>query len=264
MRDVAYWPKTFLDEVESKSVDHGVLLRALGGPSFVYRTPQTFIWLDPYFYGTPDDAVPDAYRATAIPVNPDEVRLGDIVISTHAHVDHCHKGTLLPILEHTNAFCVGPSSSAGLMREWGIPGDRIRQVAPGDRFNFRDVEFQVYPSYDPGEPHAVSYVLSSNGVKLFVSGDMSDGPAVTQIASTNDLDYALLAFGRTWYMNEEQMLRTAQKLHPKTLLPFHWEFWRNHTGNIKKLLELYYREQFDFKLEILLIGDSLQLEQHAR
>src|SRR5438270_11048976 len=75
MRDVAYWPKTFLDEIESAPVTSPALLRSLGGPSFLYRTPQTAIWIDPYFYGTPDDAVPDAYRATAIPVKPDEARL---------------------------------------------------------------------------------------------------------------------------------------------------------------------------------------------
>jgi L-ascorbate 6-phosphate lactonase len=259
MRDVAYWPKTFLDEVERTTVKQGALLRALGGPSFVYRTPETLIWLDPYFYGTPDDAVPDAYRAPAIPINPDEVRLGDIIISTHDHVDHCHKGTLLPILKNTNAFCVAPSSSAKLMREFGIPDQRIKQVAPGDHFQFRDVEFDVYPSYDPGEPHAVTFVLTANGVKLFVSGDTSDGPALSEVGAKHELDYALLAFGRTWYMNEEQMLAVARKLHPKTLLPFHWEFWRNNTGDIKKLFELYYREQAGFDIQILLIGDTLNL-----
>ena len=260
MRDVAYWEKTFLDEVERTTVDHGMLLRSLGGPSFVLRTPQTLIWLDPYFYGTPDDAVPDSYRAPSIPIKPDEVRQGDIIISTHNHIDHCHKESLLGILKNTNAFCVAPVSSAKLMREWGIPDDRIRQVAPGDRFQFRDVEFQVYPSHDPGEPDAVTFVLTSGGVQFFISGDTSDGPALTQAASEHTLDYALLAFGRTWYMDEAHMLAAARKLHPKTLLPFHWEFWRNHTGNIKKLFEIYYREKPPFDIEILLIGDSLPLE----
>jgi L-ascorbate metabolism protein UlaG (beta-lactamase superfamily) len=60
-------------------------------------------------------------------------------------------------------------------------------------------------------------------------------------------------------MNEEQLLAAARKLHPKTLLPFHWEFWRNHTGSIAKLFELYYRERPDFDIKILLIGDTLQL-----
>ena len=39
------------------------------------------------------------------------------------------------------------------------------------------------------------------------------------------------------------MLAAANDLSPGTLLPFHWEFWRNHTGDIAHLLDLYHREQ---------------------
>ncbi|MCC7447102.1 MAG: MBL fold metallo-hydrolase [Anaerolineae bacterium] len=263
MRDVAYWPKTFLDEIESKTIDKGVQFWALGGPSFVYRTPQTTIWIDPYFYGTPDDAVPDAYRAVAIPINPDEVSIGDIIISTHDHVDHCHEGTIVPILSHTQAFCVGPQSSAKKMREWGIAEDRIREVKPGDTITFRDVTLQVYGSYDPGEPHAVTFVVASGGTTFFISGDTSDCPVLDEVGSAHDLDYALLAFGRTWYMSEAQLISAACKLHPKTLLPFHWEFWRNHTGSIANLFKLYYQEKPNFDIEILLIGDSIRFGQSA-
>jgi L-ascorbate 6-phosphate lactonase len=258
MRDVAYWPKTFLDEVESATIDRGVQFWALGGPSFLYRTPQTTIWIDPYFYGTPDDAVLDAYRATSIPINPEEVRAGDIIISTHDHEDHCHLGTILPILSHTQSFCVGPQSSANKMRKGGVPADRIKEVKSGDTIKLRDVEMQVCPSYDPNEPHAVSFVLSSGGIKFFVSGDTWDFEGLADIGAAHDLDYALLAYGRTWYMNEEQMLTAARKLHPRTLLPFHWEFWRNYTGNIAKLFEVYYRDKPDFDMPILLIGDSIR------
>ncbi len=263
MRDVAYWPRTFLDEIEKNAPERGALLRALGGPSFVYRTPQTTIWIDPYFYGTPDDSVPDAYRATAIPINPDEVSFGDIIISTHDHIDHCHEGTLVPILARTQALCVAPQSSAKKMQEFGISAERIKQVKPGDRFQFRDVEFQVYPSYDANEPYAVTFVLTSGGSQLFVSGDTSDGPALAEVGAAHELDYALLAFGRTWYMTEEEMLQAARKLHPKTLLPFHWEFWRNHTGSIAKLFEIYYRDHPPFDIKILLVGDSLPLVRTA-
>src|SRR5207249_1706126 len=72
MRDLAFWPRTFLDEIERAEVGATPVLWALGGPSFLYRSAETTIWIDPYFGGTPDDAVADAYRATAIPVNPDE------------------------------------------------------------------------------------------------------------------------------------------------------------------------------------------------
>ena len=139
MRDVAYWSRTFLEEIENNTPKEGILLQALGGPSFVYRTPQTTIWIDPYFSGTPDSMAAITYKATPIPVNPEEVNLGDIIISTHSHVDHCHGGTILPILAHTQAFCVAPSSSVKRMRADGVDESRIRQVKAGDEFEFRDV-----------------------------------------------------------------------------------------------------------------------------
>src|SRR5579863_1637777 len=140
MRDVAYWPRTFLDELEQASVDAEPVLWALGGPSFLYRSAQTTIWIDPYFGGTPDDSVPGAYRATAIPIDPNEISKADVVISTHDHVDHCHEGTVMPILANTSAMCIGPRSSAKLMREWGVPSDRLTQVGPGDALTVSDVQ----------------------------------------------------------------------------------------------------------------------------
>ena len=270
MRDVAYWPKTFLDEVEQSKVERGVSFWSLGGPSFLYRTPQTTIWIDPYFYGTPDDSVPDAYRSTSIPIKPDEVRLADCIISTHDHVDHCHEGTFVPILDNTEAFCIGPKSSAANMREFGISESRIREVKSDDTLQVGDVEISVYPAYDPMEPHAASFVFSSGGTKLFVSGDTWDGPAIAEIGDKHELDFALLAMGcsctghvdhdsvnPTWYMSEEQLIETARKLNPKTLLPFHWDFWRNHTSDISRFFEIYYTERPNFDIKILLIGDSI-------
>ncbi|MCY4022304.1 MAG: MBL fold metallo-hydrolase [Anaerolineaceae bacterium] len=263
MRDVAFWPKKFLDEVEGARVTQGALLHALGGPSFAYRTAEVLAWIDPYFYGTPDDSVPDAYRAVPISIKPDEVGAGDIIFSTHDHVDHCHEGSLLPMLANTEAFCIAPASSARLMRGFGIPDERIREVKPGDSISHRDLTVRVYPSYDPNEPLAVSYILDSGGTTFFVSGDTSDGPALAEVGEREAPDYALLAFGRTWYMDEAEMLRVASILRPGTLLPFHWEFWRNHTGDIVKFFELYFSQKPDFDVKILSIGDSLHMGGRA-
>ena len=259
MRDVAYWPKTFLDELEQAEVGAFPMLWALGGPSFLYRSPETTIWIDPYFAGTPDDSVPNAYRACAIPIKPDEIGAGDIVISTHDHIDHCHEGTVMPILANTDAFCVAPRTSATLMRGWGVPEDRLREVGSGDEVAFQDVRLSVYGAADPGEPGAVTYVLESGGTTLFVSGDTAGCAALGEVGSSRAPDFALLAFGRTWYMSEEEMLAAARDLAPGTLLPFHWEFWRNHTGDIVRLLELYYADRPPFDLKVLLIGDSIAI-----
>ena len=182
MRDVAFWPRTFLDEIEQAQVGPAPVLWALGGPSFLFRSSGATIWIDPYFGGTPDDAVADAYRAVAIPVKPDEIRSADVVISTHDHVDHCHEGTVMPILANTSAFCVAPRTSAKLMREWGVADDRLREVKPGDAVESGDVRISVHGATDPGEPGAVTYILSSGGTTLFVSGDTAGCSALAEVA----------------------------------------------------------------------------------
>lgn len=258
-----YWSEAFLEEICAPLTGDEPVLRSLGGPSFLYRTQRSSVWIDPYLSGTPDDAVPDAYRALAIPVDPRRIRMADVVISTHDHLDHCDPDTLLPIVAQTDAICVGPSSSARLMREWGIPDERIREVAPGDRLVLDDVELDVWGSHDPGEPHAVTYVLRAGGVSLFVSGDTWRGETLPQVGAAYELDYALLAFGRTWYMGEQEMLVAASELGPRTLLPFHWDLWRNHTGDIVGLCEAYFRDRPGFGLELLAIGDALPLRAGA-
>jgi L-ascorbate metabolism protein UlaG (beta-lactamase superfamily) len=259
VEDTLHWAGDFVEEVSEELPGPGAHLWALGGPSFLYRTPSACIWIDPYFGGTPVDAVPRAYRATAIPLDPTEIRMADAVFSTHDHLDHCHEESVMPIIANTHAKAIAPSSSALLMRGWGLPEDRLHEVAAGDRCTIGDVEVFVYPGYDPNEPHAVTYVLETEGSTLFVSGDTWRGPGLAEVAERHSPTHALLAFGRTWYMSIDDFMLAARDLAPKTLLPFHWEFWRGHTGDVGELFAAYYRDPPSFAIKMLLVGDSLAL-----
>jgi L-ascorbate 6-phosphate lactonase len=259
MTDVAAWPPAFLAELEDSPPDEGPVLWALGGPSFLYRTATTSIWIDPYLGATPDDLEPGIFRSLAIPVDPDAIRRADAVISTHAHVDHCHRESLTPIVANTEASCIGPATSIARMRSWGLPDDRLVEVGPGAELEVGDVAIRVYGAHDPLEPGAATFVLESSGVSLFVSGDTRLGPALATVADGHALDYALLAFGGDWYMDAEQVMEAATVLRPKTLIPFHWELWRGQTGDLVALFDAYHRLSPPFGLLLPAMGDCVRL-----
>jgi L-ascorbate 6-phosphate lactonase len=261
MRDTAYWPKNFLAEVESYRVEQGIALWSLGGPSFLYQSPRTSIYIDPYFGPTPPEAEvlsPGVYRATAIPIYAPEIRRADAVISTHDHIDHCHETTLLALQSNTAAQFLGPETSTQRMLKGGIARGRIRTVTPGDEFKIKDVAIKVFDSHDPDAPGAVTYVLVAELVTLFASGDSRDGPTLDQIGNECRVDIALLAFGGPrWYMTHDKMLAAAQRLRPKVLLPFHWELWRGERGDPVALGKAIAVNPLPFDVRLLQIGDRI-------
>ena len=255
--NVAFWAKSFQEEMEGSSVDEGVRIWALGGPTFAIRTPQAMVYLDPYFGGDPEEAAPFAHRTVQIPLDPSRIRLADAALISHEHYDHCHQQTLEPMANRTEMLVYGPKSVVKEMATFAIPEGRVAQVKAGDKLQVKDISVTVWPAYDAYEPEAVTYVLESQGISLFFGGDSSAGPAFDEIGASGNLDIAMLAFGRQWYMNEAQMLDAAERMHPRLLLPYHWELWRAYTGDILEFGRLVERRDPLFDVRILLLGDYL-------
>lgn len=260
MRDSSHWSPVFLREIESYETDQGVALWHLGSPSFLYQTPQTRIYIDPYFGPTPPEAeelYPNIYRSTAVPLCSSEITKVDAVISTHHHTDHCYEPTLLDLQAGTKASFIAPQTSTERMLKGGIQRDRIKTVGPGDTLSVNDVEIKVFDSHDPDAPGAVTYLFIAQGVTLFVSGDTRDGETLDQIGNEYDVDVALLTFGG-FYSSHEEMLVSAKRLKPTILLPFHWEVWRGATGNPMLLGRTIERTPPDFDVRLLQMGDRIR------
>jgi L-ascorbate 6-phosphate lactonase len=250
-----FWDDTFLQEVETKAIAAGALIWSLSGPSFALRTPAAMIYLDPYLGGDPPPGASGMYRTTSVPLDPARIRLADAVLISHDHYDHCHAETLLPLLANTTATFYGPASVVRAMRSFGVPGERIVEVKPGECLAIKDANITVYPGNDPGEPLAVCYHIAAGGVRLLFTGDSMAWPGMDALAGK--VDIAMMAFGRSWYMSEGDLLSTVARLQPRLLLPYHWELWRGHTGDPLKLGQLIAERRPMFATELLLVGDYL-------
>jgi len=264
MRDTSFWPRSFLEEVERLELRRGIVLWSLGSPSFLYKSPQATIYIDPYFGPTPPEAAtlyPGVYRTTAVPIYPAEISRVDAVIATHEHTDHCYEPTLLAFQSHTNAQFFASEIAAQRMLRGGIESARVKTIQPGDELIINDVQIRVFTSHDPDAPGAVTFLFMAEGITLFVSGDTRNGPTLERIGNEYEVDIALLAFGSSrWYMTYDQMLPAARRLKPKVLLPFHWEVWRKETGDILALGKNLALNPPPFEVRLLHIGDHIRYE----
>ena len=259
-----FWDKSFVERIESMAVNEGVLLWSLSCASFVIRTREALLYLDPYF-GFPEAVQQDCFRTTTVPIEPSQIRRGDAALISHAHVDHCHPETLRALTKQTDTVCYGPDSAARAMVSCGLPMESIGEVKSGDRVTVKDAAVTVLPGYDTDEPHGVTYLIESGGVKVFFGGDTRVGPVFDELGANGDLDIAMLAFGSTkFYMDEAQLLDAAERLRPRLLLPYHWDVWHGLTGDALELGRLVERRQPPLDVQLLLIGQYLHYMPDGR
>jgi L-ascorbate 6-phosphate lactonase len=228
-------------------------LWALGGAGFAIKASETLIYLDPYFGGSFNEQL---LRLIATPIDPTQIKTAHAVLSTHSHDDHCEQQTLTAFAANTQAFFVGPTSSAKKMRQWGIQDERIKVLEPGQDCQIEEVAIRALPASDPAEETALTYLLQAHGVTLFHSGDSLYSPIYSQIARQWRIDIALLNLGKEIYMGVDEIVQAASDLQTKVLIPMHWDLWKPYTLCPTLVAQEVKRRKLAIQTQILLLGDK--------
>src|SRR5919198_3536034 len=222
--------------IEAHEVSSGLSLWWLGGPSYETKSPRPLVSVAPYRSGERGDD-PQAF-ARAIPnyFFPQTVTRADLVISTHDHVDHCDPDTLRPLYARTAARFAAAPSSAHMMATWGFEAARVQAMAPGTTLAVGDVTLTAYPAKDWEDQDAVTLMLESGGVGVFMGGDTLYFDGLGEIGRAHAVDLAVLALGRNrrdiidaqLYADPAEIARAARALRARKVLPvhWHWEIWR--------------------------------------
>lgn len=253
----------------------GLALWYLGCNGFVIKTAGATVFIDPYL-GTGDP--PRTIRMIPVPFDPTDVEAADAVFATHEHSDHVHAESQAPILDGTDATFYGPAASveaaADWPAEWGLSADRFETVAAGRTVDVGDLTVSVYEANDPDAEDPVAYVFEHEAATFVHGGDARAG-AYEPIADAHDADLAALAFGsvgmlpdketreptRTkWYSDENEIVAAAGELEADRLVPTHWDMWKGLTADPTALFDHVRRHEYPRSLEILEIGDRLDLD----
>jgi L-ascorbate 6-phosphate lactonase len=204
----------------------------------------------------------------------------DAVLATHYHQDHMsaewaahviHSGmTTVEDGKEIPVPFIGPQKSVDTWINWGVPADRCRVVRPGDVIRIGDVEIVVLDSFDRTcivttdstgpdreeltgkcptdmDEKAVNYLLRTPGGNIYHSGDSHFSIYFAKHGKDYDVDVAFASFGENPIGMQDKMtsidvLRMAENLRCKVVIPIHWDVWTNFQADCEEIRLLY-----DFK-----------------
>lgn len=207
--------------------------------------PGATVYLDPYLSNSVQvlDA-PDLERQIPIPLPPEKVTDADIVLITHAHIDHCDPHTLPRLAQASpQAHFFGPTPVLKQLTEWGIDPVRL-DLATEDWIDLvPDLSARAIPAAHPeierdaqGNLACVGYLLDYAGQRIYLAGDTSarqeiidalvaHGPIDTAFLPVNEHNFFRGRRGIVGNMSVREAFQFASEIGAKQVVAVHWDMF---------------------------------------
>ena len=162
---------------------------------------------------------------------------------------------------------IGPKKSVELWEKWGVPSQRCITVKPGDTIKIKDLEIIALDSFDrtclvttdsQGEDReelwgncpadmdekAVNYLIKTPGGNIYHSGDSHYSVYFAKHGKDYDVDVAFGSYGENPVgvmdkMTSCDILRMAEALRCKVVVPIHYDVWTNFMADVNEIRVLY-------------------------
>ncbi|MCS2160239.1 L-ascorbate 6-phosphate lactonase [Scandinavium sp. H11S7] len=230
-------------------------------------------------------------RTTPFVLDPFAIREIDAVLSTHDHNDHIDVNVAAAVMQNCpdDIPFIGPQTCVDLWIGWGVPRERCIVVRPGDVVKVKDIEIHALDAFDrtalitlPAEQRAagilpdgmderaVNYLFKTPGGNLYHSGDSHYSNYYAKHGNEHQIDVALGSYGEnprgiTDKMTSADMLRMAEALNTKVVIPFHHDIWSNFQADPQEIRVLWEmkkdRLKYGFKPFIWQVGGKFTWPQ---
>lgn len=217
-------------------------------------------------------------RAVPFVIDPFAVKHVDAVLATHYHQDHMSAEFAAHVIQSgmttTNEAgeeipvpFIGPKKSVDYWLSWGVPADRCITVKPGDHIRIKDLEIIALDSFDRTcivttdsqgpdredlygkcptdmDEKAVNYLIKTPGGNIYHSGDSHYSVYFAKHGKDYDIDVAFGSFGLNPVGIQDKMeatdiLRMAEALRCKVVIPIHYDVWTNFMADVNEINVLY-------------------------
>lgn len=249
----------------------------LGQSGFRLRDPNgggPVVFLDPFI--TPSDR-----RTWQAPVGTDALAQADVVLASHEHTDHLDRPSLKAAAAEPGSrfeLVVARPLIEEVVRDTGLPPERVIGVQPGETFERPGLRVHVVParhgvnvsdSYNFGEQLSgglvryLGYVVELGGARAYHAGDCIPYDGQAQLLAGLRPHVALLPInGRDFFreternivgnMDPREAARLAADMGAEVLLPMHWELFEHNPGFPRDLVG-YVTERYP-ELSVLVLG----------
>jgi len=259
------------EEINGADVD-GVSLWFLGVAGWAIKTPETTVYIDPYFSTERDREY--IARMPPVPMEPGWAEECGAVFCTHDHRDHFWPPSFGPLLDHGGSVHAHEACYE-LHDVSDIDEDQQVVVEPGDTYEIADLTVHVRGGRDPDAEGSVTYVIEHEEGTIFHGGDNRPCEAFEQVGEEFDIDLGMVSYGtvaqlrdddgntirRKLYNSTDDVIEAANMIEADRLAPTHWRRWRSIQADPGALLKAATTWEYPHNIEEIEVGDRLDLSR---
>ncbi|ETY73258.1 L-ascorbate 6-phosphate lactonase [Lactiplantibacillus fabifermentans] len=217
-------------------------------------------------------------------IDPFAVKDVDALFVSHIHSDHLDVNTAAAVNKNCpDAKFYGPEKVCEIWQSWGVPAEKTVVVKPGDEVKIGKTTVKVLEGFDrtalvteddpdvtlkgkmPQDMNkiAVNYLFETTGGNLYHAADSHYSNMFAKHGNENHVDVCLGAYGEnprgiTDKVTSVDILRMAESLKTKVVIPVHYDIWTNFMADPKEITMLWNfkkdRLQYKFKPYIWQVG----------
>lgn len=243
----------FVREVQGFVPPPGVLaVWYLSQESVIWKAGGATIWIDPFL------AEMKSRRYPPLCAPEDVADAADVVLITHEHLDHLHQPSCAGIAQASpKAVFVAPPICGPMLREAGIPAERIRTPRTGEPLEFGRWRVTSVPGahdtvdWTPERGHRwVGYIGEVDGGVYYHAGDtiVCDELLAALLPWVGKLDLAMVPInGRDYFRTANDIIgnftfreaaEVAMRLNPGLTVPMHYDlFWQNNEERVAHFVD---------------------------
>jgi len=267
----------FVDQVRQSRDQSGLRIWWLGQSGFLLQHRGHHALVDPYL----SDSLTQKYaqtdkphvRMTELLVQPERLDFIDVVSSSHNHTDHLDSHTLVPLMAaNPQITVIVPRANLGFAADrLEVAPDRLTTVDVGGSVEAGGYTFHALPAaHDDLETDQngfhkyVGYVIESDGVRVYHSGDTMMYEGMLERLKPMGVDVALLPIngkrehrrvaGNLWGREAAQL---GSDIGAGIVVPCHYEMFEFNTESPDEFVMTC--EQIGQRYRVLKCGEMLQV-----